>query len=378
MTQDELVRSLLGLATEGVHDPSEEYRIHDITSAAVRPIEWLWEGYILKNQLTLFDAKGGSGKTRFLLSLAAAGSIGTLPFGPTPEPVKIEPFKTLVFSSEDDAGDLRHVYEGLGGDPAYLAVWDPTHRGQFQLDDEGLYKLEAIIKVNNYQLVAFDPILEYLGPNVKSQMDNIGITKTLAGLRGVAQRTGASIVQVRHFSAASIGKEVNNMGAGGEAWRNASRGQFVLFPHPSNGDNPSLFRVLVVPARATLRTILAKPFEMVIEDGRQTFVPPDRIDLEPYGERYESIKRMFNMDKEEEQKPKRGPGAGQVEGAKRFILNAVALQPRHWSTLREEAELSGFKQRSFYSAKTALIEEGLIEEVSGVLRPLVEVDPFAD
>lgn len=375
MTQDELVRSLLGLATEGVSNPADAFRLGDVSGATIRPVEWLWEGYLLKSNLTLVDAKGGSGKTRFFLAVAAALSVGILPFGVDGRPVAIDPGRSLLFSSEDDEGDIREVFEQLGGNSKMLTVWDPAKMGTFVLDDNGLADLEKYIRVNDYKMFCFDPILEYLPRDVKSQSDNIGITKVLAGLRVVARETGAAGVQIRHFSAASIGKEVSTMGAGGEAWRNASRGQFVLFPHPEN--DPKMFRVLIVPSRASMRTTVAPPFEMVIENGRQSFVAPQGVDIDPYANRYESVKRMFNIDAEDEgPKNKRGPGANQGIGAERFILDSITLQPRFWATLKEEAIADGMTERTFYRAKKSLIDQGKIREVDGFIETLV--DPFAD
>jgi hypothetical protein len=377
MTHEALVRELLGKAADGVPDPAAEYRLGDVSDAEIRDVRWLWEGYVLKGQITLLDARGSSGKTRLFLAMAAAGSLGILPFGAADQPVKTKPFRTILFSTEDDRGDLRKVFEDIGGDLRYLEVWDTTRYGHFALDADGMARMARFIEVNEFEMVGFDPVLQYMPREVKSQNDNVAVTQFLASQREVAMATGASLVNIRHWARGQVGKEVHEMGAGGESWRNGSRGQIVMFPHPDNGKE--FFQALAVPARATIRTTLGRPFGIEIRQGRQTFVAPGAIDLEAYAARYEAIRKTFNIEvAPEPTRGSRGPHASEKKAAKDAITEYLAVGPKHYQEIRDTLEERGIARRTFYRARDELLKAGHLRDIQGVWSLGDDYDPFAD
>lgn len=390
MTHDELLKTLLGQSTDGVATPADQYRIGDISDAEIEETDWLWPGHILRGQLTLLDAKGGSGKTRLFLAMAACGSLGKLPFGLDGAPIDIPKFRTLLFTTEDDRGDIKAVYRSMGGDMAYLEVWDAQRYGQFTLDEDGLTRLSRMIEVNQFAMVGFDPVLQYLPRDVRSQNDNIAITQFLARKREVARTTGASIINVRHWSRESPGREVYNMGAGGESWRNSSRGQMVMFPHPDNSKH--FFQSIAVCGRATIRTVDHAPFGIEITNGRQVFVHPDQLDLQPYADAYDSIRRKFGLEqstsapKARFHRGERGPNPDETEFVGNIILTILHDGPMRTGPLIEEVKKrAADKDRSvsnstFYRAKRQLSADSKISETHGVMtiNSSFDFDPFAD
>ena len=377
MDRDDLVRELLGVGLTGAPDPAAPYRLGSVADAEIKPVEWLWEGYILKGQLTLLDARGGSGKTSLLGLIAAAGSLGAFTFGREPEPVKTKPFRTLLFNTEDDRGDLRHVYEQCGGMPTFLEVYDPYRYGPLNLDHDGMDRLTKIIEVNAFDLVCFDPVLQYVPKEIKSQNDNVAVTQFLAAQRSIAMRTGAAIVNVRHFAKGSQGRDMTEAGAGGEAWRNSSRGQLTMLPHPDC--TKTWFQSLVFPARSTIRTTRADAFAIEIRDGYRTWVRPADLDLDPYIERHPQLAATLNSGAPKIAPGRRGPAPHNRQLCADALVRLLAGKKHVYSrdAVKDLGD-QGFNKTSIYDARNELIATGYLTDDRGRWSLTDKFDMFAD
>jgi hypothetical protein len=154
---------------------------------------------------------------------------------------------------------------------------------------------------------------------------------------------------------------VRELGAGGEAWRNGSRGQIVFFPHPEN--NKHSFQALCVPARATLRTTEGRPFAIEIKDGRQGFITPDHVELDSYASRYEAVKRKFGLDtKPEVDRGGRGPVAEELQKCMDFIIEKLTEKPLYYKAVKAICTKAGFSERTFYRARTELLSRGMQDD----------------
>lgn len=193
--------------------------------------------YIRAGQLNLIDAPGGSGKTTLLLAVAAAGSQGRdLISGE-----EIEPFKTLLLTTEDDPGELKSVYFDQGGRRGFLEVIEKP----IDMRGENLDAFKKKIERAKFKMCVFDPILTYMpgGANVN---DPAAVNHFLAGIRRAAMDTNAAIVAVRHFRKGAKFSEVMEMGAGSMQFRDTCRSQLVILDHPDADEQKHLQGVKVV------------------------------------------------------------------------------------------------------------------------------------
>lgn len=376
---DAIVDRLLSYGQE----QDRRYAERDLLPAAGLPpstTEWLWEGYIMRGKVTNVEAKGGSGKSRLILGIAAGLSLGVWPFtSDSATSITCKPGKTLILTSEDTPEEITDTFKEAGGDVSKLFFYNPRIPGALVLDEKGIDRLQELVAMNNFDMVVLDPVLEFVPKTLTSQNDNTAITKFLASLRHVATMTGCAIVCVRHFSKGMAGKEVHEMAAGGEAWRNGARGQFVLFAHPEC--RKGWTQVMAVPARDTMRAQYGKPFGIEITEGRQTFVPPHVLNVETYCEAYEALAKRFGRASARIPDKSRGPKATRLNECVEALAGILEKSPgraKHYEEIRSELIGAGFPRALVYRAKAAMKDAGILRD-SGTDWVLTDdYDPFAD
>jgi hypothetical protein len=187
--------------------------------------------YIRAGQLNLLDAEGGIGKSTLLLMIAANLSRGIDPIGAYVGVEAPTPAKTLYFTTEDSGEEIKSVYKQFGGRDGYVRHVDKP----MAMDETALAALEKLIVRDGVRFVVFDPGITYMKPG--SDVNNPkSVNEFCSGLRGVAMRTGAAILIVRHFNKGALGKkdkpDLKAMGAGAMQWRDSVRSQLVMCWHP--------------------------------------------------------------------------------------------------------------------------------------------------
>lgn len=367
---------LFSAATAGIEQPAQEYVLPRASSLAAPSLNWLWPGYVPGGKLTLIDARGGTGKTRLALGMMACLSIGSWPFGIGGQVATCEPARSMLITSEDDPEDSALTFREMGGDLDQLILYSPD-TGALTLDDSGLTQLEAIIIANQLRMVVFDPVLQYMPGTVRGQTDNQGITQTLSKLQRVARSTGVAIVLIRHWAMSQTDREASQLGAGGESWRNSSRAQIILFPHPENATRRDWTQVLAVSGRNTQRVVYEQFFGIEIERGRQTFIHPDQVDLDPYLDSFKMLAR--HLGKAPPIDPgARGPEPEVTRQIATAIIDAVRARPRIYRRdLVASLIEAGHAKTTVYRAVATLLEQGHLVEEKWQLS-LANEDMFAD
>lgn len=193
--------------------------------------------YIRAGQLNLLDAPGGSGKTTLVLSIAASGSRGIDILSGDP----IQPFKTLLFTTEDDPGELKKVYFEFGGNTDFLHVIERP----IDLRGENLDYLKKKFMDEGFKMAVFDPILTYM-PGGSNVNDPAAVNHFLSGIRRVAMETRTAILAIRHFKKGAKYSDFNEMGAGSMQFRDTARSQLVIVDHPDAEEQKHLVGVKVV------------------------------------------------------------------------------------------------------------------------------------
>lgn len=214
--------------------------------ADVQPerVEWLWPGYIPLGKLTVLDGDPGNGKSTVTCDLAARVSTGrTMPDGSTSD--LRGPAGVVLLSAEDGPADtIRPRLDAADADVTRIALLECAVSGERErsvtLGD--LDHIEAAIAKVGARLVIIDPLMAYLDSATNSYRDQ-DVRGVLAPLARLADRTGAAIVVIRHFSKGQ-NSNVLYRGGGSIGIIGAARVGLVVAPDPDEPDSPR--RVLAV------------------------------------------------------------------------------------------------------------------------------------
>lgn len=162
------------------------------------PLTFLLPGRIAFGVLTGLQGDPNIGKSLIVAALAAA-----VTGGPKLPGVgrRRKWGKALILTREDDIGrDVLPRVQAAGGDPEL--VIDLTDAGKALRSGwtphEDLAGFEALIRGEGVRLVALDPITSWLPPGVNVN-DEKQVRPLLEDLAGVAMRTGAAFVALRHL-----------------------------------------------------------------------------------------------------------------------------------------------------------------------------------
>jgi 5S rRNA maturation endonuclease (ribonuclease M5) len=271
-------------------------------------LEFLWEPYLPKGKIMLFDADGGVGKTAMLLGVAASFSNGLVPVSLE----QGEPIRTLyLHRAEDESEELHTVYLASGGKSDYISYYS-THDLLF--DADGLRRLRATIIRDNIGLVIVDALYYFIQGIVKETADALQVLPVLERLKKVASDTGACIIDVRHTRKGIPNESASAMGMGSVQFRNSHRGCLVARSHPEEKG-----LVVVVDDKGSLLAERGEPFGF-----RRTG-------------RYGSIEWVPDVDNpfEKRRGGSRGPEATTASAAAEAILAYLKIKPNFEAPVNE-------------------------------------------
>lgn len=208
------------------------------------PVAWLWRPWIPLGKLSLIDGDPGQGKSYVTLDLAARLSRGdALPDGSVNPH---GPLTTLLIACEDGLADtVLPRLLALGADTKFVCSYQGEMKDGYsvrlpQLPDD-LDTLEQMIRRSRARLVVIDPMMAFLGASVNTVSDQ-SVRSVLAPLAGLAERTGAAIVFVRHLNK-SGGKQAVYRGGGSIGIIAAMRTAMLIARHPHDRDQRVLAMV---------------------------------------------------------------------------------------------------------------------------------------
>ncbi len=142
----------------------DDLKLIKMSDIKAEPVDWLWEPYIPRGAITLFQGDGGDCKTTTTLALAAAVTTGrALPgFGCTvPAPV-------IIQNAEDSyVHTIKPKLERFGADCDLVHMIGETDRALTLSDD----RIEEAIRRTGARLCVFDPEQAYLG---RANMNAVG------------------------------------------------------------------------------------------------------------------------------------------------------------------------------------------------------------
>ena len=227
-------------------DDLTDNEIQTLVSVKPKNVEWRWPGRLPKGKVVILDGDPGLGKSTFTLDIAGRLTAGIpMPDGFVPD----ERVGLLLCSAEDDAADT--VVPRLMAARADMSRCFLLHRVHVLQEDGTVTaelpefpthcdRLEELIRRHNIGLVVIDPLMAYLATRTNSYTDQ-HVRRALLPLKEIAERTGATILVVRHLNKGE-GQSAIYRGGGSIGIIAAARVALVI------GDNPEVpgHRVLAV------------------------------------------------------------------------------------------------------------------------------------
>lgn len=184
-------------------EPLVELRRGD--SIEVRPIRWLWPGWLARGKLHVLAGAPGTGKTTIALALAAAVTRGAF----WPDESRSPRGSCLIWSGEDDPADTlapRLLAANADLSRVYFvgAVRDGDERRAFDpATDLPALRAEAF-DIPDLALVIADPIVSAVAGDSHK---NTEVRRALQPLVNLAHDLGAAVLGITHFSKGSGGRD---------------------------------------------------------------------------------------------------------------------------------------------------------------------------
>lgn len=169
------------------------------------PVKWLWPGYVAGGKLHILAGQPGTGKTTIALSVAATITRG----GYWPDGQRAERGSVLIWSGEDDPLDTlmpRLMAAKADLDRAYL-VGDVCNAGgkrAFDPAHDMTTLLLAAEAFTDLRLLVIDPVVSAVAGDSHK---NAETRRALQPLVEFAQRTGAAVWGISHFSKGTAGRD---------------------------------------------------------------------------------------------------------------------------------------------------------------------------
>lgn len=334
------------ILTESEKAAADKYGRQEIPTATAsieqfetKKVDWLIDGYIPKNQITIIGGDGGSGKTSIWCSLVAAFSTGRASIFEeyiAGDVVKDPERKVLFFSSEDTISEVLKPriskYKANFKNISTIPLDDKRFK-EIKFDSDFL---EALIRDNRPDVVLFDPLQSFLRDDVimgsRNQMRNM-----LNPLIRICQEYETTAIVICH---SNKGKNVygrKRLADSGDIW-DIARSVFIC----GNADNETFY----LSHEKNNYGARQKTLLYTLDKGR--------VNVKGF-----SDKRDYDFVIGEET---HGKGAPALEEAKVFILEQLHTNNNSMlvKDLEEAADVMGISKATLKRARKALKESDVI------------------
>ena len=163
------------------------------------PKEYAYKPTIPRGKLTLIGGEPGVGKTKFALALIAKITAGEPVLGIPCE----SPGTALIFSTEDDAADIKATITACGGDTDRIYVIGESDEAIKSVAANpitfGSPIVEQAISKIHPSVVLFDPYTVYVGRGVDTFRGNES-SSAIAPIIALAKRFNFSLLVIQHFT----------------------------------------------------------------------------------------------------------------------------------------------------------------------------------
>jgi len=193
-----------------------------VSTIETQQVDWLWEPYVAREMINIFQGHSETGKTWAAMELAARMTrMG----------------HNVVFGTKEDSWEytLKPRFEKLGGYPENLYAFKDTisiNGKTCPLFLDNLYAIEDKIKEIAPALIILDPLSAWLGTSINMNSAN-EVWGPLGSLLSLASSTKAAILLVQHLNKAKGAKALHD-GQGSVAINGSAR-NVMLFGEAQTG-----------------------------------------------------------------------------------------------------------------------------------------------
>lgn len=223
------------------HGPTEEAAPRALSTRGLdlerlRPVEWFWDGRLVRGVLNLLTGEEGVGKGVLLAWLIRRATLGELPGALWERPARV-----LWVGDEDS-------WEHVVGPRLYAAgadlsmVRDLTTGDQSALLDiaRDATALDALLGAERFELVAFEALVDNL-PRLRNPTDMVEIRAALRPLRRVLAHREVTGLGTLHTTKVETGDFRRKQG-GSHQFNALSRSSLFVGQHPDGTDRRALAR----------------------------------------------------------------------------------------------------------------------------------------
>ncbi len=292
------------------------------------PVTWIWPGRVAAGKLTVLAGDPGLGKSWITLDIASRISADK----PWPDTENTSPLSDVVLLSAEDglADTIRPRLDALGADVKrvhHLAVLrQGTVERAVQLADTKA--LEQAIRETNAKIMIIDPLSAYMG-STDSHRD-AEVRSLIAPMAAVAERTGAAIIGVMHFSK-SAQRPAIYRAIGSIAFAAAARIVLAVAADPDQEG-----RRIMAPVKNNLASP-APALAFTLADGRLNWSSDPVSDVD-----VDTLLAGPTMNDHEHR---------EVDTWLRQLLQAGEMPSKR---IEKEADEAGFARRTLFRAKARL------------------------
>jgi len=198
-----------------------------LNSIDMKPVPWLWPGYLPLGATSLFVGDPGNGKTLSGLDLLARITTGAA--WPDGAPNTFGCRNAIVLSAEDaNEYTIRPRIEAAGGDCRRIFVIPADKATKLSLDTH-VERLRAAIRQYEPLAVLIDPLSAYM-PGIDTYRDN-EVRSSLAGFVALLDEASVAAIAVVHMSK-NIERNAMQRVLGSTAFTALSRATFMISPDP--------------------------------------------------------------------------------------------------------------------------------------------------
>ncbi len=304
-----------------------------LDAVASAPVTWLWPGRVPFGMVTMLDGDPGLGKSAVAFDLAARLTRGgRMPL--TADPPR-GPAGVLLLCAEDSpAHTLRPRLEAAGADLKRVVI--PAEDAAVVIPGD-LPAVEALVLERGVKLIVIDPVMSFLAGGIDSNNDQ-SARQALTPLKGLAERTGAAVLLLRHLNKKD-GQGAAYRGGGSIAFTAVARSALVVGLDPADPD----IRVLAAVKCNVGRPAAAAAYAIEDEGGMPVVAWGElRPDLSPD----DVCTRPLPT----------GPGRGapKAKDAQEWLRGRLAAGPVPKADLEAAAEIAGHKWRTVQRAANEL------------------------
>lgn len=197
-------------------------------------VEFLWAGRLPRGKLVVIDGDPGVGKSTLALTIAAHVTTGT----PWPDGTSCPSGGVVLLSAEDGLADtVRPRLDAAGADASRVMAL----QGALVLDEDGEQQersvtladvtvIEEAINASDAILVIVDVFMAYVPSGTDAHRDS-DVRSVLHRLSALAERTGATVLLLRHLNKSAGGAAIYR-GGGSIGIIGAARAGFVAAHSP--------------------------------------------------------------------------------------------------------------------------------------------------